>query len=217
MRFTPALLTLLVPVALQAQVREAPRTVPPPPVASPAPVAAPVATPAAPASTGPTFGFALDLSIEYGGDEVAETFFTNGESQKMLAGQGGTLAIGGIFRPRAASPFSLRGTVGIKYVTTAADNADIKMTRIPLEFVGSYGFPNGARVGAGLVHHASIRFDADGLGPNVDFDPATGATLEVGYKAIALTYTIMNYRDELGNDFNAGNFGLQLLWTPGRK
>jgi hypothetical protein len=167
--------------------------------------------------TGPTIGFALDLSVEMGGDDFLEVFFTNGGSQTLRAGQGGTLSVGGILRPSATSPLSLRGTLGFKFVTTAADNANIMFTRIPVELVGSYHFPNGMRVGAGVVHHANNRFNGDGFVADASFDAATGATAEIGYKAFAATYTALDYRFNGGAPINGGSFGAQVLWTPSRK
>lgn len=167
-----------------------------------------------PAKSGPFLGFALDATIEFGGDDFLEVFFTDGTSQQIKAGQGGTLSIGGLLRPSDASPLSLRGTLGIKYVTTAADNANIRFTRIPIELVGSYDFPNGMRAGAGLVSHVNNSFNGDGFVPDASFGAATGFTAEVGYKAIALTYTALDYTTSGGQSFNGGSIGVQLLWTP---
>ena len=169
------------------------------------------------ARSGPTLGFALDLSVEMGGDDFLEVLFTNGSSQQLRAGQGGSLAVGGIVRPSDASPLSLRGTAGIKYVTTAAENANIRFTRIPVELVGSYQLPTGLRVGAGVVHHASNKFNGDGFVPDVTFKPATGFTAEIGYKIIALTFTKIDYAVKGGTPLDGGSIGVQLLWTPTRK
>ncbi|MBL8998827.1 MAG: hypothetical protein JNL44_16050 [Gemmatimonadetes bacterium] len=163
------------------------------------------------------FGWVLDATFEFGGERVAETFFTDGSSQTMTAGQGGTFAFGAEFRPRAESRLTLRGTVGYKFVTTAATNADIKMTRVPLEAVASWELPREMRVGAGLAYHTAIKFDGAGFGPNATFDPAAGATLELGWKFLALTYTAMDYRDEFGNDYDASALGVSLSWVFGKR
>lgn len=191
-------------------------------VTVPMPARTPVAatTPqsgAQPEKSGPSLGFALDFSIEFGGDDFLEVFFTDGTSQQIKAGQGGTAAIGGVLRPSVASPLSLRGTLGIKYVTTAADNANIRFTRIPIELVGSYDFRNGMRAGAGFVYHANNQFNGDGFVPDATFDATSGFTAELGYKAIALTYTALEYSAGGGPSFNGGSLGVQLLWTPKRK
>lgn len=171
------------------------------------------APPEEPVRTGPSVGLFLDGTLEMGGDRVAETFFEDGDSQTMRAGQGGSVSAGLELRPSAASPFAVRGTVGFKYVTTAATNVDIKLTRIPIEVVGTYTLPNGVFAGAGVVHHARIRFDGGGLAEDVDFDPATGATVEAGWKWIALTYTHLTYTDEFGNEYDAGAPGISVRGT----
>ena len=166
-----------------------------------------------PAPRRPSLGVVIEGALEMGGDRVVETFFTNGESQTMRAGQGGTFAVGGELRPHAAAPLALRATAGIKFVTTAATNADIMLTRIPIEVVGSYSFARGWRAGAGYVRHSRIRFDGDGLGPNVAFDDAQGFTVEAGWRWAALTFTQLEYTDEFGNDYNAGSVGVSLMWV----
>jgi hypothetical protein len=187
-----------------------------PPAISPPPAPAQQSG-AQPETSGVSLGFALDLSVEFGGDDFLKVFFTDGTSQQIKAGQGGTAAIGGILRPRENSPLSLRGTLGIKYVTTAADNANIRFTRIPIELVGGYDFPNGMRAGAGLVYHANNQFSGDGFVPDQSFDASAGFTAEIGYKAVALTYTALSYPIADGQSFNGGSIGVQLLWTPKRK
>lgn len=182
-----------------------------------APPPAPNAPMVAPAKSGPSLGFIVDLGFEFGGDDFLEVFFTSGDSQKIKAGQGGTVAVGGILRPNADSPLSLRGTVGFKFVTTAADNASIRFTRVPIELVGGYDFPNGVRAGAGLVFHASNQFNGDGFVPDATFDPSTGFTVELGYKAVALTYTALDYSMDGGQSFDGGSIGVAFLWSPKRR
>ena len=154
-------------------------------------------------------GFAIEADLEYGGDDLATLEFTDGSSQDIKAGQGVTIALGGHYRA-AESPFSVRGTVGYKYVTTKASNADISVGRTVIEFVGNYLWDNGWWVGGGITHHSSIKFDADGYARNVNFDDATGPTLEVGWRWIALTYTDLDYKDPNGGKWDASSVGLKL-------
>ncbi len=64
--------------------------------------------------------------------------------------------------------------------------------------------------GAGVTHHVDIQFDGDGFVPNLDFDDATGFTLEAGWKWIALSYTGIDYTDEFGGDWDASSVGITL-------
>ncbi|MFL6551557.1 MAG: hypothetical protein ACJ8OJ_22915 [Povalibacter sp.] len=155
-------------------------------------------------------GFVFEADLEYGGDDIASVNFTDGSSQDIKAGQGISLAMGAHYRSSADSPFSVRGTVGYKYVTTAATNADISISRTVFEVLGNYAWDNGWWVGAGITRHNNIKFDGDGFGPNVRFDDATGPTVELGWRWIALSYTQLDYTDELGYEWDASSLGITL-------
>src|SRR5690349_25046459 len=75
--------------------------------------------------SGAKLGFLVEGDLEYGGDDIVTVSFKDGSKQDIKAGQGGTVAIGGYFKPEASSPFSVRATLGYKFVRTAAKNADI--------------------------------------------------------------------------------------------
>jgi hypothetical protein len=157
----------------------------------------------------------LELAAEFGGDPIVEVLFLDGTSQDVNAGQGVTGAVGGIVRPSASSPLGLRGTVGFKYVTTAADNAHIRLTRVPIELLATYDLPRDFWIGGGVVHHTAIEFKGDGLGPDASFDDATGATAEVGWKWVALTFTGMQYTGPSGEEFDASSVGVSFTYTIG--
>jgi hypothetical protein len=185
------------------------------PLAAQVPVPEPVRRVAVPAATPHRFGWVVDGSFEFGGDVVAEVVFTDGSRQEITAGQGGTFSFGAEFRPTPR--LGLRGTVGWKFATSAADNVAVMFTRFPLEAVASWSLNDDWRIGGGLVHHANINFDFDGLAPNVAFDPATGATLELGWRWAALTYTMLSYKDEDGNDYDAGAAGVSFSYVFGKR
>ena len=155
-------------------------------------------------------GFVLEADLEYGGDDIATVNFTDGSAQDIKAGQGLSVAMGAHYRSREDSPFSVRGTVGYKYVTTAASNADISISRVVFEVLGNYAWENGWWVGAGITRHSNIKFDGDGFGPDVTFDDATGPTVEIGWRWIALSYTQLDYADEFGDEWDASSLGLTL-------
>lgn len=185
-------------------------------------LAAPLAaqTPATPAKAEPApwkFGWVLDMTFEVGGDEVAEVIFTNGDKQSLTTGDGGTFSAGMEFHPSAMPKLGLRTLVGLKFSTSAAENVDIMFTRFPIEVVASYAVTPDWRIGAGVTHHANINLDFDGLAQNAKFDPATGATLEVGWKWAALTYTSMEYRSRYGDTFDASAIGISVSYVFGKR
>jgi hypothetical protein len=150
----------------------------------------------------------LGGALELGGDQVAEIFFTNGESQFVRAAQGITGFAGGQLKFRDLEPLVLRGSIGIKYVTTAADNAHIRLTRIPLAFTAGWMITPDIRLSAGVVTHQSIRFRADGVGEDLDFQAAAGPVFEVAWKGVGFSFTPMTYTDEFGDTYSARAFGL---------
>lgn len=170
-----------------------------------------VGTPAAAQSVKPL----IEASVEYGGDEFLTVIFEDGDEQDIRAGQGGTIAAGAVFRPNDELPVSVRGTVGFKYVTTAADNANITLTRVPIEIVAMYDLPNDLWVGAGYVRHTAVNFDGDGFLEDVEFDDANGATVELGWKWVSLTYTAIEYSVEGSEAFDASSVGLSFTYTFG--
>jgi hypothetical protein len=184
--------------------------------AAAAQAAEPAFDPAPAPASGPFFGFVLEGGIEGGGDEMATTLFEDGTTQEMHAGQGGTVAVGGQVRMNRESPLALRGTVGLKYVTTAATNAHIRFTRIPIELVATYDLPSNVWIGGGVVRHTAMKFRGDGLGPDMDFDDATGGTVELGWRWAALTLTSLQYRDAEGGEYDASSAGLSIIYVFGR-
>ena len=148
----------------------------------------------------------------FGGDEVAELTFEDGDTQTLHAGQGGTLAVGALVRPLRTVPVSLRGTVGYKFVLNASSNADIRLTRIPVELVAAYDITPDVWAGAGYVLHANTTLYGDGFFPDLDFDPAHGVTVEAGWKWIGASYTAISYTDELGDDYDASSVGITLRY-----
>ena len=171
--------------------------------------------PESPEYLGKRGGFLALLDFDYGGDDVAEVYFDDGESQNVKAGQGMTIALGGYFRPIADSSFEIDASVGYKFSTTAASNADIGVERTLLQVGAAYRWPNGFYLGGALVQHMSPTVDGDGFFEDIDFDDATGLNFEIGWKWVALHYTQMTYESDLYEDVDASNIGLRLTYRFG--
>lgn len=154
--------------------------------------------------------FLLGGALEFGGESVAEIFFEDGSEQSLNAGQGGTIFAGGELFFNENQMFSLRGTVGFKYLTTKATNYNITLTRFPIELSANFYTKSNIRFGAGLSSHQAIRFNTDGLGGNESFSGGFGPKFEVAWKWIGLSYTIMNYKDSMNNSYNANAFGITI-------
>ncbi|WP_020568498.1 hypothetical protein [Neolewinella persica] len=147
-------------------------------------------------------------ALELGGDEIAEVFFIDGGSQMVRAGQGGSLFVGAQFQLPSVDKFFVRTAVGYKYVTTAADNINIRLTRIPFHFTGHFRITDDVHVGGGIALHRNIKFKVDDSDEGLITPTASGPRFEAGWKGLALTYTLMNYQGNSGETYNAGSLGL---------
>lgn len=165
-------------------------------------------------STSPlTAKFLIESGIEYGGDEILQVFFTNGGKQNMRAGQGGFIAFGSQLKFSNVKQLMLRASIGIKYNTTAAENANIRLTRLPIHLTPFWNINNDFRLGIGVTSHLSPRLKGDGFVPDVDYTSSVGPRFEFGYKSFALTYTAIKYEDQLGESFSASSFGASIHFT----
>lgn len=158
----------------------------------------------------PAIDLVGEFAVAYGGDPVAELYYTNGSTTTMSAGQGGTLAAGLGIRPSRTSPLRLRTTVGYKFVLNPSTNSNARLTRIPVEAVASYNVTPDVWLGGGYVLHTAIKLNGDGFMPDLAFDPAHGATVEAGWRWIAARYTQISYTDSFGGSYNASNVGVTL-------
>ncbi len=161
--------------------------------------------------------FLLAGALELGGDEVARILFADGSEQTIVAGQGGTISAGIQIALNEKENFALRTSLGIKYVTTKADNANIRLTRFPIHLTAHYFPIKDLRIGAGIVTHQGIRYRADGIGPDLDFKGAIGPVIEASFKGIGLSYTLMTYTDENSNTYSANAIGLTFSGVLGKK
>lgn len=160
-------------------------------------------------------GFLFQGDLDYGGDDVATVYFEDDSSQDLKAGQGLGISLGGWFRPIEDSSFEIQGSLGYKFSTTAADNADIGMSRTLLQIEGLYRWPNGMFVGGGLMRHMSPKLDGDGFFPDIDFDDANGFNAEVGWRWVSLHYTHITYKSDLFEDVDGSAFGIRFTWRLG--
>jgi len=155
-------------------------------------------------------GFVGEFALEFGGDSIGTVLFTDGSSQKVRTGQGGTLALGGHYRP-AGSSLDLVASIGWKFVTTKASDADIGIDRAVIQVLALYDPDDAFWAGAGPVLHTGTRFKGGGLTEDISFDPSFGLTLQAGWKWIGVTYTLMKYQAP-GVSHDASALGVSFRW-----
>jgi hypothetical protein len=158
----------------------------------------------------PKLRLLINGALELGGDAVATVGFTNGDSQKVNAGQGISIGVGGELSLLTNEQLRIRGSIGVKYVTTAADNAHIRLTRIPLIFTANWVIEDNWRIGAGIASHQAIRFNSGGLGGDFSLKSPAGPVLELAYKGIGLSYTMHTYTDEFNTSYSANAIGITI-------
>lgn len=147
-------------------------------------------------------------ALELGGDAIAVVSFQDGSTQKVNAGQGGTFFLGGHWDLDKNNLWSLRATLGIKFVTTKATNVNITLTRIPIRITGVRQLGKKWWIAAGAVTHQAIRFNAGGIGDDLKFNGTVSPTVELGYSGIGFVFTPMTYKDETGISYKAGAAGI---------
>ena len=177
---------------------------------------APVAQAAGPGNLGPRGGFLAQMDLDWGGDDVATVFFDDDSSQDVRAGQGVGISVGGYYRPVETSAFEIDASVGYKYVTTKANNADIHMSRTMLQLEGLYRWPNGFTLGAGLIQHRNPTLHGDGFLEDIKFDNTIGFNAEIGWRWISLHYVNMSYAQDFFEDVDASHFGLRFTYRFGQ-
>lgn len=160
-----------------------------------------------------TAKFLIEGGIEYGGDEILQVFFTNGEDQTMRAGQGGYITVGGELQFSSVKQLMVRSSIGIKYNTTAADNANIRLTRFPVHLTPFWKINDDFRLGIGITTHLNPKLKGDNFIPDVAYTSTVGPRFEFGYKWIALTYTAISYEDGFSESFSASSIGASISFT----
>ena len=157
------------------------------------------------------FGPVLELDADFGGDNVARVFYTDGSTQDIKAGRGVVPAVG-VHYHLASAPVDFVLTAGYKFVTTRADNADIHIDRVEIKALGTYELPRNFWIDAGPVWHTGIRFHGGGFIPDFSFNDAVGAAVGFGWRWIGIAYTDIHYSSPVTGDVDASNAGITLAY-----
>ena len=134
-----------------------------------------------------------EAGLAYGGDTIGSIVFINGEQQDIKAGDG--FSFGGGIVQRINDRFGIKYAASYKVSFSAASNADVMKTVLPIDIIPYYRMGD-HKFGLGLSMHLSPSVDWDWLAPTMDFDDATGITLEYAFRRFSFSYTDINY--ELG-------------------
>lgn len=185
---------------------------------------------AAPASTsgnqGARFHVLLTLGVQFGGEALVETRWSDGETSQLKAGNAASIALGGLLEPyRGPShTFQLQGTVGYNYTGTSALNGSAKLTHVPVELLAFYYHrPSHLRVGGGAQYQISSTFVGTGvIAGTVPFDNALGLVLQAewlpySFMSVYARYTLIRHSPVgISESVTGGGIGVGLgLLLPG--
>ncbi|MGZ8288786.1 MAG: outer membrane beta-barrel protein [Telluria sp.] len=126
--------------------------------------------------------FVIGTGLTFGGDRLATTTYTNGDSANIRAGSGLQLQAGVEYRLNPL--FSVQGNVGYHiHFTPEASNGDADFSRIPVELIGYYHANDKWRVGGGMrfVRNAKLSGSGFAYGLDESFEDTTGGIVELEY------------------------------------
>jgi hypothetical protein len=123
--------------------------------------------------------FDLGLGLTVGGDELAYATFTDGNTEKIKAGELIHL-YAGVLLDFPDTPLSTRLAIGYHFDSITAENGEIDFSRKPLEIIPFYNFHKNHRIGLGLTYHLDPKLTSDVL-PDLTFDDSLGFVAEYGY------------------------------------
>jgi hypothetical protein len=146
-----------------------------------------------------------ELGLAAGGDTIGSILFVSGEQQDIEAGDGASFG-GGIVQ-RINDRFGIKYTASYKVSFSAASNADVMKTVLPIDIVPYYRSGD-HKFGLGLSLHLSPKVDWDWLAPETNFDDATGLTLEYAFRRFSFSYTDIDYETDT-ETFDAGHLSFK--------
>lgn len=140
----------------------------------------------------------LKMGYDVGGDTLVTALFVGGDTDTIKANEGFYFGAGVsiLNEPR---DIEVELTFSYKTGFIFADNGDVEWTRLPVEALVFYRFPQ-VRLGGGLTLHLNPKLRTSGLPSdvNVGFDDALGLVLQADYRftdkmTLGLRYTSIKY------------------------
>ena len=158
-------------------------------------------------------GVAVQFELTAGGDELRNDSI---DVSRTNLGQGGTLSLGGFYRPWEKSRFELQGFLGAKIgwaVPVRGGGGDADITRTVVQLLGIQHTDDKWYWGGGLAFHLNPKYsESPQVVPDIKFDDAVGVTIAAGWNWIGLQCTYMEYRAPGYGKFDASNCGVRFTW-----
>lgn len=157
--------------------------------------------------------FAGGIGLTAGGEKLVTVQYDDGSTEDIKSGGLVHLYAGAEFA--VAPQVTLQATVGYHVDdTSSAQNASVRFSRYPFEFLGHYAVTPQVRLGGGLRYVPSAKLDGTGELNflHFDFKATTGVVLEAEYLfspnfGTKLRYVNEEYEAEGGSGGISGNHG----------
>jgi hypothetical protein len=165
----------------------------------------------------------LKLGYDSGGDTLVSATLTSSSggttTESIKANEGFYIGAGAsiLFSTEIEAEVSL----SYKFESITATNGDIDFTRMPLDALVFYRFPQQFRVGGGLTYHLNPKLSGSGVagGLNVGFDDALGLVLQAEYllpprspktpkMTIGARFTMLDYKASGGGTAKSNGVGI---------
>lgn len=153
----------------------------------------------------------INLGADFGGDDLVDVTFTNGDTDDIDAGGLLTLSAGVIFDSEVSETHV---TLGYKFDTINAVNGDVDWKRFPVDVVYLHKIKK-FRLGGGLTYHFSPELKGSGVASAIqaDYDDALGFLIQTSYNftdnySLGLRYTIIEYEGDGLLDRDGNSVGL---------
>lgn len=164
----------------------------------------------------PPLRYLIGMGLSGGGDKLVEVQYEDGASKDLKAGGLLYFTFGADYRINPE--FSVQATINYHVDQADADNGELRFQRFPIELIGYYQPHPQWRVGGGIRYAMNPKLSGSGVAdiPDIKFDDATGAVVEVeyfsspnvGWKAryVNEKYKLPGYGEAKGNHFGiSGN------------
>lgn len=149
----------------------------------------------------------VGLAFTGGGKTLKSVQYQDGSTQDIKSGGLAFFYLGGEFR-WVGSPMALQGLVGYHYDTTAANNGNVRFSRVPVEVTGMFNPAERFRVGAGLHYDTNLQLTGSGAGASSDlpvkYRNAAGFVIKGEWMAfqevgLELSYVGVRYKPDLAS------------------
>jgi hypothetical protein len=138
------------------------------------------------------YQWVVSAGYDSGGDRVVQGTYTNGITEGIYAGQGYAVNLGAVIYNNPEHSAETQVTVGYKFGGPIGTNGYTNWYALPIEVVQFYRPGEDVRAGLGVSYQTDvhIKSDVDKVVNVLNFKPALGLLLDVGYSPPKAPYSM---------------------------